>query len=164
MRLVTDLFVVENQVQLIAGFNSFLPPGYTIDKDLNFQMPGDPISNFYLGRDNLMDVNPDIFDLDAGGTVPASEHMRNDDDQKPDRKIEEEKPATFNAPLGHGSFDINPIFLEKSDELIKAELYLQRQRLERALKDEVDQKKAATKNPAQGETFLEFDFDAFASS
>jgi hypothetical protein len=33
--------------------------------------------------------------------------------------------------------EIDPIFLTKSDDLIRAELQLQRQRLERALRDQV---------------------------
>ncbi|KPM36419.1 hypothetical protein AK830_g10139 [Neonectria ditissima] len=56
-----------------------------------------------------------------------------------------------------GNTEINPILLEKSDDLVKAELQLQRQRLERALREEVDQRRAATKNTAQGEPLADFD-------
>ncbi|CAL5868154.1 uncharacterized protein PFLUO_LOCUS2378 [Penicillium psychrofluorescens] len=41
--------------------------------------------------------------------------------------------------------EINPIFLTKSDDLVRAELQLQRQRVERALRDQVEQKKQETK-------------------
>ncbi|KAJ8071360.1 hypothetical protein OCU04_001690 [Sclerotinia nivalis] len=41
--------------------------------------------------------------------------------------------------------EINPILLEKSDDLIKAEIQLQRQRLERALRDQMDQHRLAQK-------------------
>ncbi|KAH8889708.1 hypothetical protein GQ53DRAFT_782878 [Thozetella sp. PMI_491] len=44
---------------------------------------------------------------------------------------------------------INPVLLEKSDDLIKAEIQLQRQRLERGLKDQIDQKRAAAKASQQ---------------
>lgn len=42
---------------------------------------------------------------------------------------------------GSGSTEINPILLEKSVELVRAEFQLQRQRIERALKEEVDQRR-----------------------
>lgn len=90
MRLVTDLFVVENQVPLIAGFNSFLPSGYSIDKDLNFRMPGDPVSNFYLGRDNKRENTFEIYD----GKIW-------DKDQKSDRKTKEEAPVSFNTSISY---------------------------------------------------------------
>lgn len=41
--------------------------------------------------------------------------------------------------------EINPILLEKSDDLIRAELQLQRQRLERALREQIDQQKQTAK-------------------
>ncbi|KAM5348058.1 hypothetical protein ACJ41O_007882 [Fusarium nematophilum] len=66
---------------------------------------------------------------------------------------------TVGKPYGSGSTEINPIFLEKSDDLVKAELQLQRQRLERALRDEVDQRRTASKNAAQGEPMPEFDLN-----
>ncbi|KAF7541211.1 hypothetical protein G7Z17_g12011 [Cylindrodendrum hubeiense] len=60
-------------------------------------------------------------------------------------------------PFSTGNTEINPILLEKSDDLIKAELQLQRQRLERALREDVDQRRAATKNTTQGEPLADFD-------
>ncbi|KYK59440.1 hypothetical protein DCS_00570 [Drechmeria coniospora] len=44
-------------------------------------------------------------------------------------------------PFATGNTEINPILLEKSDDLIRAEVTLQRQRLERALRDEVEQRR-----------------------
>src|SRR6266536_2851290 len=41
--------------------------------------------------------------------------------------------------------EINPILLEKSDDLIKAEIQLQRQRLERALREQIEQHRIAAK-------------------
>lgn len=41
--------------------------------------------------------------------------------------------------------EINPILLEKSDDLIRAEIQLQRQRLERALRDQVEQQRLSAK-------------------
>ncbi|POR39480.1 Uncharacterized protein TPAR_00324 [Tolypocladium paradoxum] len=50
-------------------------------------------------------------------------------------------PPVNPQPLGAARTEINPILLEKSVELIRAELALQRQRLERALRDEVEQRR-----------------------
>ena len=41
--------------------------------------------------------------------------------------------------------EINPILLEKSDDLIKAEIQLQRQRLERALREQIEQQRLSQK-------------------
>ncbi|KAK5998457.1 hypothetical protein PT974_00836 [Cladobotryum mycophilum] len=51
-------------------------------------------------------------------------------------------PQPVQRSFGSRHAEINPILLEKSDELIKAELQLQRQRLERALKDDIEQRRA----------------------
>ncbi|KXG48367.1 uncharacterized protein PGRI_022370 [Penicillium griseofulvum] len=54
--------------------------------------------------------------------------------------------------------EIDPIFLTKSDDLIRAELQLQRQRLERVLRDQVELKKQETKQrPAVQDTKPDFD-------
>ncbi|EFQ27603.1 hypothetical protein CGRA01v4_03032 [Colletotrichum graminicola] len=70
-------------------------------------------------------------------------------------------PANANLParpfVSAGNTEINPIFLQKSDDLIKAEIQLQRQRLERALRDEVDQRRASMKASAQSEPLADFD-------
>ncbi|WXC66466.1 hypothetical protein SNK03_012244 [Fusarium graminearum] len=71
--------------------------------------------------------------------------------------------AKNTKPYGTGSTKIDPIFLEKSDDLVKAELRLQRQKLERVLKDEVEQKKATTKSAVQGEPVVEFDLSQVLS-
>ena len=96
MRLVTDLFVVENQVPLIAGFKSFLPSGYSIDKDLNLRVPGDPVSNFYLGKDNEADSGYREFDL-----LRVTASMWEDEGQTPNRKTKEAGPASFNTSISY---------------------------------------------------------------
>ncbi|KAI0478807.1 hypothetical protein GGR56DRAFT_631931 [Xylariaceae sp. FL0804] len=50
---------------------------------------------------------------------------------------------------GAGRAEINPILLEKSDDLVKAEIQLQRQRLEKAVREQLDQRKAAAKAALQ---------------
>ncbi|KAH6895445.1 hypothetical protein B0T10DRAFT_216488 [Thelonectria olida] len=58
-----------------------------------------------------------------------------------------------------GNTEINPILLEKSEGLIRAEINLKRQRLERALREDVEQHRVAAKNVAQGEPPADFDLN-----
>ncbi|ELR04475.1 hypothetical protein VC83_01991 [Pseudogymnoascus destructans] len=54
--------------------------------------------------------------------------------------------------------EINPILLEKSADLIKAEIQLHRQRLERSLRDQVDQRRISMKAASQtSESLPDFD-------
>src|ERR1700722_3918033 len=54
--------------------------------------------------------------------------------------------------------EINPILLEKSDDLIKAEIQLQRHRLERALREQVEQRRLSLKASLQtSESLPDFD-------
>ncbi|KAI1276729.1 hypothetical protein F5Y07DRAFT_365801 [Xylaria sp. FL0933] len=48
-------------------------------------------------------------------------------------------------PFGSGKPEIDPILLQKSDGLVKAEIQIQRQRLEKALKDQVEERRALTR-------------------
>ena len=60
--------------------------------------------------------------------------------------------------------EINPILLEKSDDLIKAEIQLQRQRLERALRDQIEQRRISVKASLQtSESLPEFDISEVLS-
>jgi len=60
--------------------------------------------------------------------------------------------------------EINPILLEKSDDLIRAEIQLQRQRLERALRDQIEQQRLATKALLQtSESLPNFDISEVLS-
>lgn len=57
-----------------------------------------------------------------------------------------------------GSTEINPVLLEKSADLVKAEMSLKRQRLERSLRDEMDQRRASARAALQpSEPLPEFD-------
>jgi hypothetical protein len=64
-------------------------------------------------------------------------------------------------PVGLGKTNIsaiNPILLEKSADLIKAEIQLHRQRLERSLRDQVDQRRISMKAASQtSESLPDFD-------
>lgn len=63
-------------------------------------------------------------------------------------------PAQYREPSGSAQFD--PVLLTKSDDLIKAEIQLQRKRLEGALSEQVQQHRAA-KNSHATEALVEFD-------
>ncbi|KAF4635890.1 hypothetical protein G7Y89_g2221 [Cudoniella acicularis] len=64
-----------------------------------------------------------------------------------------------NAPASKsGKSEIMSVLLEKSDDLIKAEMQLQRQRLERALRDQIEQQRIAAKALLQtSESLPDFD-------
>lgn len=63
-------------------------------------------------------------------------------------------PTRFREASGSAQFD--PVLLTKSDDLIKAEIQLQRKRLESALSDQVQQHRT-TKNSHAAEALAEFD-------
>ncbi|KAI1133751.1 hypothetical protein F5Y10DRAFT_228451 [Nemania abortiva] len=52
-------------------------------------------------------------------------------------------------PYGSGKPEIDPVLLQKSDGLVKAEIQLQRQRLETLLKDQVEERKASVRGNNQ---------------
>lgn len=58
-------------------------------------------------------------------------------------------PGVSRPSFGTGKPEIDPILLQKSDGLVKAEIQIRRQRLEKGLKDEVEQQKSYTKGSNQ---------------
>lgn len=58
-------------------------------------------------------------------------------------------PSATARPTASGKPEINPVLLEKSDDLIKAEIQLQRQRVERSLKEQLEQRRSANKASEQ---------------
>ncbi|ROT38678.1 hypothetical protein SODALDRAFT_339991 [Sodiomyces alkalinus F11] len=62
-------------------------------------------------------------------------------------------------PFGSGNTEIDPVLLEKSDDLVKAEIQLQRQRIERSLREDAEQRRAALKASAQLEPLPDFDIN-----
>ncbi|KAI1189951.1 hypothetical protein F5B17DRAFT_388805 [Nemania serpens] len=52
-------------------------------------------------------------------------------------------------PLGPGRPEIDPVLLQKSDGLVKAEIQIQRQRLEKLLKDQVEERRASIRGNLQ---------------
>jgi hypothetical protein len=108
-------------------------------------------------------ANSSIQPIDVSSSHGASKNQSDKRQQVGISAPASSSTAKNSKPYGAGSTEIYPIFLEKSDDLVKAELRLQRQKLERALKDEVDQKKATTKSAAQGEPVVEFDLNQVLS-
>ncbi|KAI0877267.1 hypothetical protein GGS24DRAFT_497967 [Hypoxylon argillaceum] len=61
-------------------------------------------------------------------------------------------------PFGSGKPEIDPVLLQKSDSLVKAEIQFQRQRLETVLKDQVEERKTSIRgNPQSSEQLPELD-------
>ncbi|KAI0489758.1 hypothetical protein F4859DRAFT_166157 [Xylaria cf. heliscus] len=52
-------------------------------------------------------------------------------------------------PFGSGKPEIDPILLQKSDGLVKAEIQIQRQRLEKVLKDQVEERRSSIRGNIQ---------------
>ncbi|KAH7031324.1 uncharacterized protein B0I36DRAFT_349413 [Microdochium trichocladiopsis] len=66
-------------------------------------------------------------------------------------------PGFATTIAGDARPEIDPIFLEKSEDLVRAELRVQRQRLEKSLREELEQRKASAKAAAQEpESLLDF--------
>ena len=73
------------------------------------------------------------------------------------------QPASTHLAMSTKS-EINPILLEKSDDLIKAEIQLQRQRLERGLREQIEQQRTAAKSLLQtSESLPNFDISEVLS-
>lgn len=72
-------------------------------------------------------------------------------------------PSGHGAAAGHRSSEhpanvqFDPVLLTKSDDLIKAELQLQRQRIERTLGDQLQQHRVASKPSQHADALAEFD-------
>lgn len=57
-------------------------------------------------------------------------------------------PASKNRTVSKPTSEIDPIFLTKSDDLVRAELQLQRQRVEKILRDQLEQKRQEARQKA----------------
>ena len=88
-------------------------------------------------------------------------NTQNDDHSN---SFRQKSPTAPRFAPGASKSEINPILLEKSDDLIKAEIQLQRQRLERALRDQIEQQRIATKALLQtSESLPNFDLSEVLS-
>ncbi|KAJ9658700.1 hypothetical protein H2198_003578 [Neophaeococcomyces mojaviensis] len=83
-------------------------------------------------------------------------HEQAEEQEKPNNLAPTARPPPTTTPSG-----INPVLLGKSPELIKAEHALHRQRLEKQLRDQFEQKRLDfRKRPAPAEAKPEFDISA----
>ncbi|KFH47812.1 hypothetical protein ACRE_013510 [Hapsidospora chrysogenum ATCC 11550] len=84
---------------------------------------------------------------------PSGQGALSQDQQRPSfgrsGALDTQPSGVEKRKYGSGSTEINPILLEKSDELVRAEFQLQRQRLERALKEEVEQRRGLKQEKAE---------------
>ncbi|KAH8681449.1 hypothetical protein BX600DRAFT_22118 [Xylariales sp. PMI_506] len=79
-------------------------------------------------------------------------HSSKTEQQQPSAAIPDVGPSSADGvtkPFGSSTAQFDPLFLTKSEELVKAELQIQRQRLERALRDELEERRAASKTTSQ---------------
>ncbi|KAL7938076.1 hypothetical protein V8C35DRAFT_290805 [Trichoderma chlorosporum] len=101
---------------------------------------------------------------------PGEVDTRPDALRRPAQGIQSQNPGLTQPPVGDGvaatdsqhpkpfatgTTEINPILLEKSDELVRAEIQLQRQRIERSLRDEIEQRRVSKQ--VQAEPVIELD-------
>ncbi|KAJ6444474.1 SH3 domain containing protein [Purpureocillium lavendulum] len=79
--------------------------------------------------------------LQTGGSQPSSRRVaKGKEKAAPTADV---SSSTVAKPIATGNAGFNPVLLEKSEGLVQAELAIQRQRLERALKDEVDRRRGS---------------------
>jgi hypothetical protein len=84
----------------------------------------------------------------TNGQKDLSARTTNFNDPSPSRRV----------PTKHLASELDPIFLTKSDDLVKAEIQLQRQRAERVLREQLEQKRNdARHKPSLAEAKPDFD-------
>jgi hypothetical protein len=86
--------------------------------------------------------------------------LSNDVQELPAKAPSLSGPSLFSRPVlsKPPASELDPIFLTKSDDLVRAEIHLQRQRVERVLREQVEQKRVdARHKPSFAEAKPEFD-------
>jgi len=91
---------------------------------------------------------PALVDLPGLGAAVASDP----------RRVSEPQASSVPPLFSSGRAEIDPIFLEKSEDLIRAEIQLQRTRAEKALREQLEQHRSASKPLLQASDPLP-DFD-----
>ena len=92
-------------------------------------------------------TQPESFKYDGARKSQAHKPSTDGSKDKENATVDSLVSSIGNSVADKPAF--NPIFLEKSGELVRAELRLRRQRLENALRDDVDQRRAAKANQPQ---------------
>ncbi|KAG9782011.1 hypothetical protein KCU88_g3377, partial [Aureobasidium melanogenum] len=95
--------------------------------------------------------------------VGAAQSRREEDSTQTQARAGGPLAASSSQPASNVS-EFDPVLLTKSDDLVRAEIQLKRQRLEKALRDQFDQKRSdARKKPAPSEAKPDFDLPAMLS-
>ena len=103
---------------------------------------------------------PPIASPNRPATAAAQSSKCEDEITRPQNKTNGLPGPALNQPTSTVS-EFDPILLTKSDDLVRAETLLKRQRLEKALRDQFEHKRAdARKRPAAAEAKPDFDLPA----
>ncbi|EXJ81787.1 hypothetical protein A1O1_07852 [Capronia coronata CBS 617.96] len=90
----------------------------------------------------------------------AVAHLRREEDSTQTQTKADGAPVSSSQPASNVS-EFDPVLLTKSDDLVRAEFQLKRQRLEKALRDQFEHKRQdARKKPAPSEAKPDFDLPA----
>lgn len=103
---------------------------------------------------------PPTYPPSASQTHPANLQSKREEEAARSQKQPNGGFNTSTQPASNVS-EFDPVLLTKSDDLVRAETQLKRQRLEKALKDQFEQKRLdARKKPAPAEAKPDFDLQA----
>lgn len=103
---------------------------------------------------------PPPFPTSASPNRPATSRSRREEDATQASPQTNGLASSSTQPASNVS-EFDPIFLTKSDDLVRAEIQLKRQRLEKALKEQFEHKRQdARRKPAPSEAKPDFDLPA----
>lgn len=104
--------------------------------------------------------DPPPFPLSVSPNHRAAAQSNREEDSTQAQTKPNGLPAASSQPASNVS-EFDPVLLTKSDDLVRAETQLKRQRLEKALKEQFEQRKSdARKKPAPAEAKPDFDLPA----
>ena len=106
-----------------------------------------------------LNVHPPLPVSASPNRLAASQSRREEDPAQVHTQANGVAVASTQPASNVSEFD--PVLLTKSDDLVRAEIHLKRQRLEKALRDQFEQKRLdARKKPAPSEAKPDFDLSA----
>ncbi|KAK4946313.1 hypothetical protein LTR10_014511 [Elasticomyces elasticus] len=104
---------------------------------------------------------PPPFPTSASPNRPATTQSRREEDATQVQVKTNGLASSSIQPASSNVSEFDPIFLTKSDDLVRAEIQLKRQRLEKALKEQFEHKRQdARRKPAPSEAKPDFDLPA----
>ncbi|KAI1180748.1 hypothetical protein F4777DRAFT_529202 [Nemania sp. FL0916] len=138
-------------------------PASSVVKNASATLPPPPVAPVAVsGRVTPSSTHLPTNDAAANGRAMGNALSFQANSQQPAVTVQPPAPAHFipgvSRPFGSGKPEIDPVLLQKSDGLVKAEIQIQRQRLEKILRDQVEEKRAHARNNQQSnEQLLELD-------